>query len=266
MNGMIDTPLARHWFMHTSHAAVGIGVAAKAGSRLPPAILPQPPQPERDARTLRVGLIAGQEAAWDLAADQLAGHLLRDDSLEVNRAWDCAHLGIEEDAEFDCLVLLGWPAASNREQIKRIELHCRGGGSLVALRAMHAEIPGWSNFAEEVFGGRQLPGRNCRLLEVDPSESAWHHPVVEGLDNMIAEGEVYRGPRFSPETTVLLTSQTGVPNGPHGIKRALPVAWTTRHEGGRVFCSTLGCDDDFRQPAFLQLIARAVHWAGLVHG
>ena len=71
---------------------------------------------------------------------------------------------------------------------------------------MHAEIPGWSNFAEEVFGGRQPTGRQCRLLEVQRPDSAWHHPVVEGVETLIAEGEVYSGPRFSPDTTVLLTA------------------------------------------------------------
>ena len=44
-----------------------------------------------------------------------------------------------------------------------------------------------------------------------------------------------------------------------------PVAWATRHAGGRVFCTTLGLDDDFREPSFLRLISNAVHWAGLIH-
>ena len=109
-------------------------------------------------RTLRVGLIAGPEATWDLAAARVAEHLRKDQDLDVYHAWDCVELGIDDPADYDCLVLLGWPAASSREQVKRIELYCRGGGSLVALRAMHAEIPGWSNFAEEVLGGRQPAG------------------------------------------------------------------------------------------------------------
>ena len=162
-----------------------------------------------ETRTLRVGLIAGPEATWDLAAARLAEHLRRDQDLEVYHAWDCVELGIDDPTDYDCLVLLGWPAASSRERIKRIELYCRGGGSLVALRAMHAEIPGWSNFTEEVLGGRQPLGRKCRLLEVERSQSAWHHPVVRGVETMIAEGDVYSGPRFSPDATVLLTAQSG---------------------------------------------------------
>ena len=210
----------------------------------------------KETRTLRVGLIAGSEATWDLAAARVAEHLRKDPSLEVSHAWDCFDLGIDDPTDYDCLVLLGWPGTSSRQRLKRIELYCRGGGSLVALRAMHAEIPGWSNFAEEVLGGRQSAGQRARLLEVQRSETAWHHPVVEGVDAMIAEGEVYSGPRFSPGVTVLLTVG----------HRAQPVAWTTRHAGGRIFATTLGLDDDFREPRFLRLISNAVRWTGLVHG
>ena len=193
--------------MHTPHAAVGLAAAAKVVRQPPlPATTSLQPASPQETRTLRVGLIAGPEATWDLAAARVAEHLRRDQNLEVYHAWDCVELGIEDPTDYDCLVLLGWPAASSRQRIKRIELYCRGGGSLVALRAMHAEIPGWSNFAEEVLGGRQPAGRRCRLLEVQRSDSAWHHPVVEGVEAMIAEGEVYSGPRFSPDTTVLLTA------------------------------------------------------------
>ena len=223
-----------------------------------------------ETRTLRVGLIAGPGATWDLAAARLAEHLRKDTGLEVCHAWDCVDLDIDDPTDYDCLVLLGWPAVSSSQRIKRIELHCRGGGSLVALRAMHAEIPGWSNFAEEVLGGRQPAGRRTRLLEVQLSETAWHHPVLEGLQTMIAEGDVYCGPRFSPDTTVLLTAGHGrapCTHGRHGRgQRKQPVAWTTRHEGGRVVCTTLGLDDDFREPSFLRLISNAVRWTGLVHG
>ncbi|MGO9111468.1 MAG: ThuA domain-containing protein [Thermoguttaceae bacterium] len=257
---MLDTSIARHWFMHTPHAAIGLAVTARIGTRQPPqAVTAPPPQPTSPMETsaLRVGLIAGPEVTWHLAAARVAEHLRRDQSLEVYHAWDCLELGIDDPTDYDCIVLLGWPAASSPQRVKRIELYCRGGGSLVALQAMHAQIPGWSNFAEEVLGGRQAAGRKCRLLEVQRSDGAWHHPVVQGVETLIAEGEVYSGPRFSPDTTVLLTAHDG--------QRVRPVAWVARHGGGRVFCTTLGLDDDFREASFLRLISNAVHWTGLVH-
>ena len=263
MKGMIETPLARHWFMHTPHSAVGLGTAAKLNPALPPLPVVTPRQPaSMDSRTLHVGLIAGPEATWDLAAARLAEDLRRDPNLDIAYAWEWVELGIDDPADYDCLVLLGWPAADHehmvpgRERIKRIELYCRGAAARRAAgRARRSR--GWPNFAEEVFGGRQPPGQRCRLLEVERSENAWHHPVLEGVETMIAEGEVYRGPRFSPNTTVLLYARGG--------EREQPVAWTTRHAGGRIFCTTLGMDDDFREPSFLRMISNAVRWTGLVH-
>src|SRR5580658_293056 len=122
MKGMIDTPLARHWFMHTPHTAIGLGAAAKLHPALPPLPAITPPQPaaSTDTRTLRVGLIAGPEATWDLAAARVAEHLRRDASVVVAHAWDWVEVGIDDPGDYDCLVLLGWPAASSREQIKRI--------------------------------------------------------------------------------------------------------------------------------------------------
>ena len=132
-----------------------------------------------ESRTLRVGLIAGPEATWDLAVARVGSTFATSgQALEVYHAWDCVDLGVEDPTDYDCLVLLGWPAADHRSRtgrrrMKRIELFCRGGGSLVEFRAMRAEIPGWSNFAEEVLGGRQPVGQQCRLLEVERSDSAW---------------------------------------------------------------------------------------------
>ena len=156
----------------------------------------------------------------------------------------------------DCLVLLGWPAAEDRRRLKQIELYCRGGGPLVAVRTVDAVMPGWPNFAEEVFGGRQPSSRRSRLLEVLRSDVAWHHPAVDGVEILLAEGEVYRGPRLSPRATVVLTADDG--RGPG------PVAWAFRRPGGRVLCTTLGHEDDFREPAFLRLISNAVRWAAMV--
>jgi hypothetical protein len=245
MNGMIDAAAARHWYMHTPHAAIGMGGNAKAR-----------PAPRPETPTLSVGILAGLGSSWQFAVERLAGHLNSDRTVIAERAWERAAADDGVAPDYDCLVLLGWPAANDRQRLKRIELYCRGGGSLVAVRTLGANMPEWPDFAEEVFGGRQPETRHGRLLEVRRSDVAWHHPALDGLESLIAEGEVYRGPRLSPVATVLLTADDG--------RGSAPVAWTTRHTGGRVFCTTLGHEDDFREPAFLRLIAHAVRWTAMV--
>ena len=90
-----------------------------------------------------------------MAAEFVAAHLSNDDGLTVEHAWESSAAGDAAAVDYECLVLLGWPSPSNRQRLKRIELYCRGGGPLVALRTLDAEMPGWPDFAEEVFGGRQ---------------------------------------------------------------------------------------------------------------
>jgi type 1 glutamine amidotransferase len=38
------------------------------------------------------------------------------------------------------------------------------------------------------------------------------------------------------------------------------VAWVRLHRGGRVFYTSLGHPDDFRQPSFLRLLVNAIFW------
>ena len=205
---MIDTSLARHWFMHTPHAAVGLAAAAKvrASQPPPPATTPLQPASPQETRTLRVGLIAGPEATWDLAAARVAEHLRKDRSLEVYHAWDCVELGIDDPTDYDCLVLLGWPAASSRraDQADRTLLprrriagraagNARGNPRLVELRRRSA--------GRAATGRPAMPFAGSRAIGDCLASSRGR-----GRGTMIAEGEVYSGPRFSPDITVLLTA------------------------------------------------------------
>jgi hypothetical protein len=261
IKGMIDASFARQWIMHTPHAVVGMGGNVKV----------QPPQPaeqrpaQHETRLLRVGVLGGSETAWPAAARRVVEQLNGYPHIFAEGA--CAETAPADRAEgHDCLVLLGWPAANDCQRLKHIELYCRGGGPLVAIRTLDAELPCWPDFAEEVFGGRQVvrlqsPAERSRLLEVRRSDVAWHHPVLNGVENLIAEGVVYRGPRLSPQATVLLTADDG--RGP------APVAWVMRRRPasgcpGRVFCTTLGHEDDFRDQAFLRLLSNAVSWAAQI--
>ena len=114
----------------------------------------------------------------------------------------------------------------------------------MAVRTVDAVMPGWPDFAEEVFGGRQPSSRRSRLLEVLRSDVVLAPPRGRWRGNFACGGRSLSRSRLSPRATVVLTADDG--RGPG------PVAWAFRRPGGRVLCTTLGHEDDFREPAFLR--------------
>jgi Trehalose utilisation len=247
MDGMLDCLPPRRYFMHSAHRTIGLSaVAALADLPLAPATSPQP-------RSARVGIVNREEDGWPTSVQLLARFLAEADLAECSPAWEHADRGIDDGTDYDCLLLLGWPASSGPRRLKRIEHHCRGGGSLLALRATSAALPGWPSFAEDVLGGRDRDTAIPAPIAVSRSQNAWYHPLVAGVEPFLAKAGAYRGPRLAPDTTVLMVGQSG--------GREKPVAWARRHRGGRIFASTLGSEHDFRQASFLRLLANAIRWA-----
>jgi hypothetical protein len=253
MNRMLYCPPIRRYFMHPAHRTIGLIPALASRPREPiPATDPLP-----ETRPSRVGWIAGEEETWDASAGILTESLAESGRLECFPAWEDADFGADDAADYDCLVLIGWPGAAGSERMKQIERHCRGGGALVALRSTHGAMPGWSSFAEDVLGGRDRGPHARRRLVVERSQKAWYHPVLEDVAPFLAHAETYQGPRLAPDSVVLLVGQSG--------GRECPVAWVRRHRGGRIFSTTLGSAADFGQPSFVRLLCNAVRWAAVVH-
>lgn len=166
---MTNAALARHWFMHSRHTAIGMGGNRPAQLSPPPDVRLAPSE-----RLLHVGVFAGCEAGMETAAERLVVHFNRHPQMIAVRPWretaayaapDLPPVPVAEHAwghaahddtcdDYDCLVLLGWPAADDRRRLKQIELYCRDDRPVVALRTLDAEMPGWADFCEEVFGGR----------------------------------------------------------------------------------------------------------------
>ena len=74
MNAMHDASLARHWFTHARHAAIGMGGNAKAQPAPPDGMAsPQPKEPGQKTRLLRVNVLGGGEATGKTSADAWCG-------------------------------------------------------------------------------------------------------------------------------------------------------------------------------------------------
>ena len=68
-----------------------------------------------------------------------------------------------------------------------------------------------------------------------------------------SNGSLYKNPAVASDVTVLL--QGTIP------KQDEPVAWVRERGNQRVFYTSLGHPDDFRDPNFVRLLVNALAWA-----
>ena len=118
----------------------------------------------------------------------------------------------------------------------------------------------WPDFDRTVLGARYLGHYENRAgTEVLLRPEAGTHPILTGIrtPSFHSAGTLYRSRELAPSTEVLLygraTDSAGVVTE--------PVAWTGSYSGGRIFYTSLGHPDDFRELSFRRLLTNAVYWA-----
>ena len=83
-------------------------------------------------------------------------------------------------------------------------------------------------------------------------EKAKDHPVLKGLADFQSNGSLYKNPNIAADAVVLLTGS--IPSATE------PVAWVREKDGRRVFYTSLGHPDDFKNETFRRLLVNAIAW------
>jgi nicotinamidase-related amidase/type 1 glutamine amidotransferase len=143
------------------------------------------------------------------------------------------------------------------------------GKPIVGIRtASHAFAPkagakvptgrdAWPEFDAEVLGGHYTNHHGAGPSVVVSLASATAHPILQGVDPtaLLGHGSLYKvSPLATTATPLLVGSIPG--------RDPEPVAWTNDPKSGnRVFYTSLGQPDDFREPAFNTMLKNAIDWA-----
>jgi nicotinamidase-related amidase/type 1 glutamine amidotransferase len=119
--------------------------------------------------------------------------------------------------------------------------------------AGHAE---WPRFDPEVLGGNyhghHKPGP---LTTVAVAPGADKHPILAGVRvPFTGHGSLYTVSPLAPSTTPLLI-------GTIANEAPEPIAWTHNYGKSRVFYTSLGHIDDFKEESFVRMLGNAVSWA-----
>lgn len=169
----------------------------------------------------------------------------------------------------DLIVLSARRRTPPKPMMDLIRRHLAAGKPLVGIRtASHAfgakppddQHAGWETFDIEVLGGNyQNHYGNGLATTMSAGAGATNHAVMTGVspDAWKSSSSLYRSRNLSPNTTVLLNGSVEV----NGKQEREPVAWLNTARNQRVFYTSLGGPEDFKEPAFRRLLLNGVLWA-----
>lgn len=178
--------------------------------------------------------------------------------------------GIEAVGEADVLFVSVRRRALPKEQLAYVRKHVAAGKPVVAIRtASHAfalrsgmKTPEghdtWPEFDADILGGHYTGHHGNQFKPaVAPTKGGAKHPILNGvsLDGFASGGSLYKVSPLKDSAHPLLTGRIkGHP--------AEPVAWTHRTKSkNRVFYTSLGHVEDFKNPEFNRFLRNAVYWA-----
>lgn len=159
-----------------------------------------------------------------------------------------------------------------QEQLDAVRAYLNAGKPLVGIRtASHAfalrpketltdsKLAIWQAFDPEVLGGHYEGHHgNGPKSAIAPAPGAETHPILKGIavSKLPGNGSLYKVSPLVPDAKPLLLGS--IPDKP-----VEPVAWARLYgaKQARVFYTSLGHPDDFRNPEFRRLLVNAVAWA-----
>jgi type 1 glutamine amidotransferase len=211
-----------------------------------------------ESRALRVCLVSGSEeykSNESLASFQK--QLEQDHRARCTRAFwtSTTNLpGLEALDSSDVMILFTRRLELPKEQLDRIKRYCLAGRPIVGLRTASHAFQNWLELDREVFGGSyggHYGAGPITTIKVAPGNDK--HPILNGFNPYETATTLYKNPRLADDTKLLLTGS--IPD------HTEPLAWTREYRGGRVFYTSLGGPEDFKQDAFRQMLINALDWA-----
>jgi type 1 glutamine amidotransferase len=140
-------------------------------------------------------------------------------------------------------------------QLAQFQKYMTSGRPIVAVRTASHAVQTWLEFDKLVLGGNYKSHHPAGpVTKVEATEAAAGHPILAGVKLTSAADSLYKNLGHAADIRVLLT---GTIDG----QPTEPIAWTREVNGGRVFYTSLGAQETFRDPAFRRMLAQAILWA-----
>jgi putative membrane-bound dehydrogenase-like protein len=214
--------------------------------------------PRSQEKKLTVCLVSGSfeyDSAASLAAFQK--HLEANYPVTCTRAFAASETeitGLDNLATADAAVFFTRRLRLPDAELAKVKKYVESGKPVVGVRTASHGFQAWLEMDKFVFGGNYQGHYGEKGgYEVAVADGAKDHPVLKGVGPLKGAGSLYKNPDLAPDVTVLLRGS--IPAGTE------PVAWVREKDGRRAFYTSLGHQDDFKNPAFVKLLANGLAWA-----
>ena len=164
--------------------------------------------------------------------------------------------GLEALKTADVLVMFMRRRSLPEDQIKAFQAYFDSGKPVVGIRTACHAFQTWLAFDSTVLGSHynnHYPAGSA--MTIRQTSNAADNPILHGV------AKTWTTPSSLYKVLPLNEGCTPLLNGVLDDKPAEPVAWTTKYNGGRVFFTSLGSPEDFKDKNFRKLLDNGILWA-----
>lgn len=163
--------------------------------------------------------------------------------------------GLEALDNCDVMVLFTRRITLAPQQLERVKKFCDSGKGIVGIRTASHAFQNWLEIDKEIWGGSyQGHYGDDEIASISIAEKGKSHPALTGVKPFTTTGKLYKNPTLAGDTTLLLEGKNKT--------NTEPVAWARARKASRIFYTSLGVPDDFKNSDFKQLLANAIFWTG----
>ena len=217
-----------------------------------------PPSLHSKEAPLRIHLVSGSdEYDSEHSLKTFKTELEATHDVSITASW--GHDKIEELpnlaplAKADLLVVFARRMDLPPAQMKLFREHWGAGKPVIGIRtASHAfQADDNAIFDLDVLGGHYNGHYRDEPVKVTNEPQQSQHPVIKGVAPFGSQ-KLYKVGPLNQNTLVLQTGDNG--------KGVEPVTLVNTYKGGRMFYTSLGTQEDFKNPAFQTLLKNAIFW------
>ena len=163
--------------------------------------------------------------------------------------------GLDQLKDADLLVVMVRRMTLSENELNQIKAYVNSGKPIVGIRTASHAFENWKEWDHEVLGGNYQNHRGNQFkTTVTIVPEAKDHPILKGVTGFVSDGSLYRNTPLQKGSKPLLMGT--IPDF-----ASEPIAWTHEYKGARVFYTSLGHPNDFKEASFENLLSNAIFWA-----